>query len=321
MQSEQLTLQFADFLRAVEGLSELTIDTYAGEARRFLRFLASDRRAGPERAAQPALGVVVGYLVERQAEGAGSSTLAKAISALRAWYRFLEAEAPLAADLRSGAAGGAPATAQVQTNPAAEVAPPRAPRRIPRVLSVAQVERFLAAIEVGTAAGIRDRSLFELVYSSGLRVSEAVALDRSRLYLEQACVRLLGKGARERIVPLGVPAVEWLRRYLNEARPQLRRRSTAAVPATDAVFLNQRGGRLSRKGMWKRFRAISLAAGLDAKVHTLRHSFATHLLAGGADLRSVQELLGHADITTTQIYTHVEREDLRQQHRRYHPRG
>ena len=312
MQAERITLQFADFLRSVEGLSELTIATYAGEARRFIRFLEHGRRDGRE-APPAAAGAVVGYLVARQADGAGSPTLAKAISALRAWFRFVEAEVASA-----GATHGA--TPQ-QTNPAADVDPPRAPRRIPRVLSVAEVERFLAAIDVTTPAGIRDRALFELVYSSGLRVSEAVALDRSRLYLEQACVRLLGKGSRERIVPLGEPAVAWLGRYLSEARPRLRRRSTAAAPATDAVFLNQRGGRLSRKGIWKRFHAVSLAAGLQAKVHTLRHSFATHLLAGGADLRSVQELLGHADITTTQIYTHVEREDLRQQHRRFHPRG
>ena len=311
MQAEQLTLQFADFLRSVEGLSELTIATYAGEARRFIRFLEHGLPA--DREPPPPAGAVVGYLVARQADGAGSPTLAKAISALRAWYRFVEAEV----DDAGAARGGTPQ----QTNPAADVAPPRAPRRIPRVLSVVEVERFLAAIDVATPAGIRDRALFELVYSSGLRVSEAVALDRSRLYLEQACVRLLGKGSRERIVPLGEPAVVWLGRYLGEARPRLRRRATAAAPATDAVFLNQRGGRLSRKGIWKRFHAVSLAAGLRAKVHTLRHSFATHLLAGGADLRSVQELLGHADITTTQIYTHVEREDLRQQHRRFHPRG
>ena len=320
--TDHLALQFADFLRAVEGLAELTVATYAGEARRYLQFLTGlAARAGQEPPDQPAAATsVVAYLVERQADGADSRTLAKAISALRAWYRFLEAEAPLAGDRpsRELLARSRPA-GQEQSNPAAAVAPPRAPRRIPRVLSVEQVDRFLAAIDVSSAAGIRDRALFELVYSSGLRVSEAVALDRSRLYLAQACVRLHGKGSRERIVPLGVPAIEWLRRYLNEARPQLRGRQT--VPATDAVFLNQRGGRLSRKGIWKRCRGIAVAAGLEAKVHTLRHSFATHLLAGGADLRSVQELLGHSDITTTQIYTHVDREDLKQHHRRYHPRG
>ena len=249
----------------------------------------------------------------RQEQGAGSATLAKAISALRAWYRFLDADRPDAGefDVRAGKAD----------NPAASVAPPRSRRRIPRVLSAAQVDRFLAAIGTGSPAGIRDRALFELIYSAGLRVSEVVALDRSRLYLAQACVRVLGKGSRERIVPLGEPAVAWLGRYLSEARPYLLPRSAGPGTATDAMFLNQRGGRLSRKGIWKRFQGVCVAAGIDAKVHTLRHSFATHLLSGGADLRSVQELLGHADLTTTQIYTHVEREDLHSQHRRFHPRG
>ena len=315
-----LAREFADHLRAVEGLAELTVDAYAAEARRYLDHLA-DRAAvtTPQPAAvdEPATadgtGAVISYLVARQAAGAGSATLARAISALRAWYRFLEAERPPA--YAAGSRAGEPA------NPAANVAPPRAGRRIPRVLSVAQVESFLAAIDTAGPAGVRDRALFELIYSAGLRVSEVVALDRTRLYLSQACVRVLGKGSRERIVPLGEPAVAWLGRYIGEARPHLVRRAAGAGAATDAVFLNQRGGRLSRKGIWKRFQEICLGAGLDAKVHTLRHSFATHLLAGGADLRSVQELLGHADLATTQIYTHVEREDLHSQHRRYHPRG
>jgi integrase/recombinase XerD len=293
----------------------LTVEAYAAEARRYLDYLAEH----PE--GSGGADAVISYLMVRQGEGAGSATRAKAISALRAWYRFLDADRPDAGtfDLRAGAAD----------NPAASVAPPRAGRRIPRVLSVAQVEQFLAVIDTGNPAGIRDRALFELIYSAGLRVSEVVALDRTRLYLAQACVRVLGKGSRERIVPLGEPAVAWLASYLSDARPHLVRRNAGAGTAAgkttgtaeDAVFLNQRGGRLSRKGIWKRFHELCLAAGLDAKVHTLRHSFATHLLAGGADLRSVQELLGHADLATTQIYTHVEREDLHSQHRRYHPRG
>ena len=301
----QVVREFADYLRSVEGLAELTVEAYAAEARRYL----------DHRSAQPPAGAdeVIAYLVVRQGDGAGSGTLAKAISALRAWYRFLDSERP---DPGAFAAGTGESD-----NPAANVAPPRAGRRIPRVLSVAQVERFLAAIDTGGAGGVRDRALFELIYSAGLRVGEVVALDRARLYLAQACVRVLGKGSRERIVPLGEPAVAWLGRYLGEARPQLVRRGAASGSAADAVFLNQRGGRLSRKGIWKRFREVCVSAGLDAKVHTLRHSFATHLLAGGADLRSVQELLGHSDLTTTQIYTHVERDDLHAQHRRYHPRG
>ena len=312
--SGPLAREFADYLRSVEGLAELTVDAYAAEARRYLDYLAEcPASATAEPAAADGANGVISYLMARQGQGAGSGTLAKAISALRAWYRFLDSEHP-AADAFDRRAGEA-------DNPAANVAPPRAARRIPRVLSVAQVDRFLAAVDTGDAAGVRDRALFELVYSAGLRVSEVVALDRARLYLAEACVRVIGKGSRERIVPLGEPAVAWLRRYLAEARPHLLPRTTAAGTATDAVFLNQRGGRLSRKGIWKRFQGVCVAAGLDAKVHTLRHSFATHLLAGGADLRSVQELLGHSDLTTTQIYTHVEREDLHTQHRRYHPRG
>ena len=315
--ADPLAREFADYLRSVEGLAELTVDAYAAEARRYVDYLVRHPDAGaadPDPADPPdGPSGVISYLMARQADGAGSGTLAKAVSALRAWYRFVEADRPA-----SDALGSSAASAQ---NPAANVARPRARRRIPRVLSVAQVERFLAAIDTDDPAGVRDRALFELVYSAGLRVSEAVALDRARLYLAQACVRVLGKGSRERIVPLGDPAVEWLGRYLSEARPHLLRRPAGAGTATDAVFLNRRGGRLSRKGIWKRFQGVCLAAGLDAKVHTLRHSFATHLLAGGADLRSVQELLGHADLTTTQIYTHVEREDLHAQHRRYHPRG
>ena len=308
----QFAHEFADYLRSVEGLAELTIDAYAVEARRYLHFLAALPAATDRSASAAAANPVLAYLTARQEGGAGAGTVAKAVSVLRAWYRFLESEGP-----GTGTAHSTPEAA----NPAAGVAPPRVPRRIPRVLSVDQVARFLTAIDTGNAAGVRDRALFELVYSSGLRVSEVVALDRSRLYLAEACVRVIGKGSRERIVPLGEPALAWLGRYLTEARPQLLRRGSVGSPAGDAVFLNQRGGRLSRKGIWKRFRAISLAAGLDAKVHTLRHSFATHLLAGGADLRSVQELLGHADLTTTQIYTHVERDDLHRQHRRFHPRG
>lgn len=307
--------EFADYLRSVEGLAELTVEAYAAEARRYLDHVAARPAAPTPEPTAPdgAAGEVVAYLMARQGDGAGRGTLAKAISALRAWYRFLDAERPDA-----GTLAGRPGEAR---NPAARVAPPRPGRRIPRVLSVAQVERFLAAIDTGSPAGIRDRALFELVYSAGLRVGEVVALDRARLYLAQACVRVLGKGSRERIVPLGEPAVAWLGRYLTEARPHLVRRGAGRGAATDAAFLNQRGGRLSRKGIWKRFQEVCVGAGIDAKVHTLRHSFATHLLAGGADLRSVQELLGHADLATTQIYTHVESEQLHAEHRRYHPRG
>ena len=158
---------------------------------------------------------------------------------------------------------------------------------------------------------------FELIYSCGLRVSEAVNLELSQIFIREGLIRIRGKGDKERLVPLGDEAESWLRTYLREGRPLLLK----GPSGNDRVFLNNRGDGLSRKGMWKRFKGIAKRADVDGKIHTLRHSFATHLLRGGADLRSVQELLGHADISTTQIYTHLNQDDLEQAHKTYHPRS
>lgn len=225
-------------------------------------------------------------------------TIAKAMSALRALYRYMVAEGLATA------------------NPAAAVDPPRLRQRLPSVLAQDQVDRLLAGIDLRSANGLRDRALFELIYSCGLRVSEAVALDVGSLHLPQGFVTVAGKGGRHRLVPLMGAAEQWIERYLDRGRVCL-----AHAPSEPALFLNKSGRRLSRSGMWKRFRQAAVLAGLTAKVHTLRHSFATHLLRGGADLRSVQELLGHADITTTQIYTHIDDADMRDAHARHHPRG
>ncbi|NNM68293.1 MAG: tyrosine-type recombinase/integrase, partial [Spirochaetales bacterium] len=175
---------------------------------------------------------------------------------------------------------------------------PKLVLQAPEVFSLKEVEALLAAIPQDSPEGLRDRALFELIYSAGLRVSEAAGLKMGKLFLKEGLVCVLGKGDKERFVPLGSQAAHWLSVWLKEGRPQL-----AKPLSGDAVFLNFRGGELSRKGMWKNFKAYAVRAGLEGKVHTLRHSFATHLLAGGADLRSVQELLGHASIGTTQIYT------------------
>jgi len=241
---------------------------------------------------------LIDYLLERKLDGLDERTIAKSLSAIRSFCRFLVSRG------------------EAESNPADLIETPHVARRIPRVFSLEEVERLLACIDLRTAAGIRDRALFELIYSCGLRVSEAADLTLERLNFREAAVRVVGKGSRERWVPLGEVASSWLRRYLEESRPSLASRRSVAW-----VFLNHRGERLSRKGMWKRFKEIAARAGVDGKIHTLRHSYATHLLQGGADLRSVQELLGHADIMTTQIYTHVGREELRDYHRRYHPRG
>ncbi len=204
----------------------------------------------------------------------------------------------------------------MRANPAEHVETPRIPRHIPEVYSREEVERLLAAIDLSTPGGVRDRFLFELIYSCGLRVSEAAELSLDRIYRQDKFIRVVGKGSKERVGPIGDLALEWLDRYLSEARPAL-----AGGRRIKALFVNHRGTPLTRKGMWKRFKRYALQAGLNGKIHTLRHSFATHLLRGGADLRTVQVLLGHADIGTTQIYTHVDERELAEYHRRYHPRG
>jgi integrase/recombinase XerD len=223
--------------------------------------------------------------------------VAKAVSVLRSFFRFLVEER-----LRDD-------------NWVSLLEIPRKGERLPEVLKDGEADRVLALIDTQTPLGIRNRALYELIYSAGLRISEAVSLNSGDLFLSEGMARITGKGRKERLVVFGPDSVFWLRRYLAEARPVLlgRRRS-------GALFVTRFGKRLSRKGIWKNYAALAVQAGISSKLHTLRHTFATDLLSGGADLRSVQELLGHADIATTQIYTHVDASLLRESHRRYLPR-
>jgi integrase/recombinase XerD len=285
---------FADYLVAERGLSPTTVATYAAEARAFQAYLARTKRdvTGAE------VGDVEGYLNERRVQKVDPRTLAKTASALRSFFNFLVLDG------------------RMRTNPARLVDAARVTMRIPRVLSTEQIDELLKACPPNETLGIRDRALFELIYSCGLRVSEAVGLAAARVSLDEGVIVVTGKGSRERMVPMGERARSELERYLSVARPALKGRRQA-----EALFLGRGGRKLSRKTVWKIFKRLTTAAGMDGKVHTLRHSFATHLLQGGADLRSVQELLGHADIATTQIYTHVSQEVLKRTHAEFHPRG
>jgi len=285
---------FADYLSAERGLSPTTVATYASEARGFEAFLARGGKA----AAQADVRNVEAYMTERRVNNIDSRTLAKAASAIRSFYRFLVLEG------------------KMESNPARLVDAQRGTMRIPRYLEGEEIQQLLDACEPGQPLGIRDRALFELIYSCGLRVSEAVGLTVDRVSMTEGALRVMGKGSRERMVPLGERARHQLELYLSAARPAL-----AGRAPTNELFLGRGGKKLSRKTVWKTFKRVAARAGLDAKVHTLRHSFATHLLQGGADLRSVQELLGHADIGTTQIYTHVSQEVLKKTHEEFHPRG
>lgn len=295
-QSTDTLERFEDYLTVELRLSRQTVDTYMRECRMLSRFSDSHDCHVADLDAD----TIVTYLLERRGEdGVDQRTVAKIISAIRALYHFLVID-----DYRPD-------------NPALLLEVPRAEHRVPGVLRVEEIDTLLASIETDTPRGMRDRALFELIYSCGLRISEAVELRLQSIHLREGLVRVRGKGDRERLVPLGEEAVYRLSEYLEKGRPQLIR----VKKRTDRLFLNNRGEGLSRKGMWKRFRELVGKTGIDAKVHTLRHSFATHLLEGGADLRSVQELLGHQDISTTQIYTHVDRDDLADYHRVHHPRG
>ena len=290
-----LALRFGDWLTVGQGLAPGTVAAYTADARAFLDFLAAIGKAP----AQAATGDLVAWALKRQLGGADPRTVAKATSALRSLFRFLSEEG------------------LVEGNPARLLDSPRVPMRIPRCLDVGDVDRLLACCDTADPVGLRDAALFELVYSCGLRASEAVDLTLERLSLAEGILRVMGKGSRERLVPFGARAVRVLERYLAEARPRLAR----ATRPTNALFLGRLGRKLSRKTVWRSFKRLAALAGLEGKVHTLRHSFATHLLSGGADLRSVQELLGHADISTTQIYTHVSQDALRRVHATLHPRG
>ncbi|MBN2735462.1 MAG: tyrosine recombinase XerD [Spirochaetales bacterium] len=277
-------------------LAATTVETYLGETRSFLEHMES---RGLKTLAEITRKDCINYVVERNLAGLSSRTSAKIISSLRSFFKFaMEKE-------------------WLEVNPLEQVELPKVSRNIPKVFSLEQIDSLLDQIDTSNSGGIRDRSILELIYSCGLRVSEALGLEMNHLFLDQKLIKVLGKGSKERIIPLGDAAVYWLKKYIAESRPVLLK----GILKNSALFLNQRGKALSRKGLWKRYKDLLSLHSLDGKLHTLRHSFATHLLKGGADLRSVQELLGHADISTTQIYTHVEEEELKEYHQHFHPRA
>ncbi len=281
-------------LLALERRAPLTAETYETEVRHLLEWIELNDL---DLMCIDGTGIS-GYLDHRRVQdGLDSRSIAKAISALRSFFRFMADE-----NLRPD-------------NPVLILETPRRSMHLPSVLSREAVERMLETVDPGTPIGLRDRTIFELIYSAGLRVSEAVTLNVQDIFFEKGIARVRGKGSKERLVPFGEEAEKWLRLYLLDSRPKL-----AGAVRTPALFIGRTGKRLSRKGIWKNYSAIAGIAGTSSKLHTLRHSYATELLAGGADLRSVQELLGHADLKTTQIYTHVDVSLLRENHRRFMPK-
>ncbi|HKK64739.1 MAG TPA: site-specific tyrosine recombinase [Clostridia bacterium] len=295
MENQVLLREYEDFLSSTAQIAPLSRETYMREIS-FLSKWCTEAACNLESVQTLDL---LNFITYRRQGGVDHRTLAKTISSLRSFFKFLLQE-----EYRTD-------------NPAGQIDSPRPSAPLPDVMTREEVEAFFKAIPLDTHYGLRDRALFEVIYSCGLRISEAADLKVGSIFLADGVARVHGKGNRERIVPVGEHGVYWIRQYLQLSRPHMLKRNRIA----ESLFLSMRGTALSRKGIWKRFKQICERAGIEAKVHTLRHSFATHLLQGGADLRSVQALLGHADIGTTQIYTHVENEELRQVHAALHPRG
>ncbi|MDR2371230.1 MAG: tyrosine recombinase [Treponema sp.] len=296
MSDQELLRRFYSRLIALERRSPLTAETYCCEIRRFLEFLAVKKLPAETVRTEE----IADYLEERRRkDGIDSRSAAKAVTCLRSFFRFL---------LEEG---------RRKDNPALILEPPRRGMRLPETFASGQVARILAAVDTSTPLGVRDRALYTLIYQAGLRVSEAVRLNVRDLEFSRksGIARVTGKGSKERLVIFGADAAQWLARYLKESRPRL-----AGSRTVPALFITKAGKRLSRKGIWKNFVPLTATAGASSKLHSLRHTFATELLANGADLRSVQELLGHADLSTTQIYTHVDVSLLRESHRRFMPR-
>jgi integrase/recombinase XerD len=289
---------FRHYLKAERGMAANTVLAYGRDLDRFAEWVAG---GGLGDYLQPTIRDLSHYLGHLRDERLSPASSARHLVALKMFYRFLRLEER-----------AQPAAVELLSSPALW-------ERIPQVLSPESVEKLLAAPLASDRFYLRDRALLETLYATGSRASEVVSLKMADLYLDSGFCKCLGKGSKQRVVPLGRPAIEALRAYLGDLRPKLVR----AVPDAEYVFVSRGGRGLTREMLWILVKKYVRRAGLNAKVspHTLRHSFATHLLSGGADLRTVQELLGHANIRTTQHYTHVDRERMLKIHRRFHPRG
>jgi len=288
--------EYLGALQTEQGASRNTLAAYRRDLADFLRFLAT-RRLAPA-AVEP--DDVVSWIERLRGRGLAPSSVARRLSAVRGFYRH---------QLREGV---------VRRDPTEHLDAPRAARPLPRALSLESASRLVEAPDISRPAGVRDRAILELLYATGMRASECMGLRLEDVNLNAGYVVCTGKGSKQRLVPAGAEALSWVRRYLGEVRPlQTRRRDCGRL------FVNPRGGPLSRQSLWTLVRRAAAGAGLRQRVspHVLRHSFASHLLEGGADLRSVQAMLGHADISTTQIYTHLPSSALKRMYRQFHPRA
>ncbi|MEJ1299170.1 site-specific tyrosine recombinase XerD [Latilactobacillus sakei] len=292
---DDLIQDYLHYLKIERGLSENTRQSYRQDLKQYQQFLVSQKLTSftEDRF------IVLGFLQAQTTAQKAQSSITRSISTLRKFYQYLAREG------------------RIQKDPMPQIDSPKQGRHLPAVLSSEEIERLLKTPDTSTPLGLRDRAILEVLYATGLRVSELVHLKLTDLHLSLGLIQTLGKGDKERIIPIGDVAVDWINEYLERSRNRLTKGKDSPY-----LFVNFHGNGLTRQGIWKNLKAIVQAAGIDKGVtpHTLRHSFATVLLENGADLRIVQELLGHSDISTTQIYTHISKKHLTEVYQRSHPR-
>lgn len=291
--------EYLSVLRLEKNLAENTVASYRNDIINLIQFLQNYNLNDPQQIKYNHLADFFKFLNEA---GLTSSSASRYHSSLKGFFSYL---------FQNG---------YITSNPVEKIPSPKLSRKLPSVLTISEVDAILSQPDVSNKIGLRDKALLELFYACGIRVSELINLKISGLYFNEEIIRVLGKGSKERLVPIGSSAINWVTEYLKQSRPLLEKKSKSE----NYVFLNvKRGTKLSRMGVWKIVDRYAKEAKIEKEIHphTFRHSFATHLLEGGADLRAVQEMLGHADISTTQIYTHIDRDYIKQVHRDFHPRG
>jgi len=290
--------EYLAYLKLEKNLSENTVLSYKNDLSSFMRYLEEHEINDPS---QIESRLIISFFTLLEKIGLTSSSAARYFSSLKGFLNYLFANN------------------YIKSNPIEKVSPPKLAKNLPGVLSFAEIEKILSLPNTKETLGIRNKTILEVFYACGLRISELTSLKLSDLYLNEEMIRVFGKGSKERIVPIGSSAINWIKEYLTKSRPLLQKK----MKSENYLFLNSRGSKLSRMGVWKIVEKYIKESGIEkeAHPHTFRHSFATHLIEGGADLRSVQEMLGHADISTTQIYTHIDREFIKQVHKQFHPRG
>ncbi|HWQ82286.1 MAG TPA: site-specific tyrosine recombinase XerD [Ignavibacteria bacterium] len=298
-----LEKQFLNHLRLEKALSENTISNYSYDIKYFINYLTEERKLSDiQNVDEEAVEKYVFFLrnqKNKNGEYYSVKSINRYISTLKSFFKFLLSERI------------------ISKNPSEIIESPKTARNLPQVLSVREIDSMLSKTDNTDVLGLRDRAIMEVMYASGLRVSEVTSLAISNILSGEGILRIFGKGSKERIVPIGSSALQYLGKYIEKSRPYLKK-----TYSDDTVFLNHRGRKMSRMAVWNIISKYAKSAGIKKSIHphTLRHSFATHLLEGGADIRIIQEMLGHSDISTTQIYTHVDREYLIEVHKTYHPR-